>query len=109
MAAPRPLRLLLVACAAWLVLHELRAVFVPELEVGPLFSRFAHDVVLICAAVVCLARIPRVRGAERLAWALIGSGVLAWSLGEIYYTAVLWTNPDPPIPSLADAGYLLFP
>ena len=49
------------------------------------------------------------RGAERLAWALIGSGVLAWSLGEIYYTAVLWTDPDPPIPSLADAGYLLFP
>src|SRR5688500_6299534 len=109
MAAPRPLRLLLAACAAWLVLHELRAVFVPELEIGPLFSRFAHDVVLICAAVACLARIPGVRGPERLAWALIGSGVLTWSLGEIYYTAVLWTDPDPPIPSLADAGYLLFP
>ena len=52
---------------------------------------------------------PRVQGAERLAWALIGAGVLAWSFGEIYYTAVLWTNPSPPIPSLADAGYLLFP
>jgi two-component system cell cycle response regulator len=50
-----------------------------------------------------------VRGPERLAWGLIGGGLLAWSLGEIYYTAVLWTNPDPPIPSLADAGYLLFP
>ena len=49
------------------------------------------------------------RGAERLAWALIGAGVLAWSLGEIYYTAVLWTDPAPPIPSPADAGYLLFP
>jgi two-component system cell cycle response regulator len=109
MAAPRPLRLLLAACAAWLLLHELHAVLAPGLEVGPLFSRFAHDVVLIAAAVVCLARVPAVRGHERLAWALIGSGVLAWSFGEIYYTAVLWTNPGPPIPSLADAGYLLFP
>jgi two-component system cell cycle response regulator len=109
MAAPRPLRYLLAACAAWLLLHELRAVLVPGLEIGPLFSRFAHDVVLVAAAVVCLARVPAVRGPERLAWALIGTGVLAWSLGEIYYTAALWTNPAPPIPSLADAGYLLFP
>jgi two-component system cell cycle response regulator len=109
MAAPRPLRLLLAACAAWLVLHELHVVLVPGLDAGPLFSRFAHDVVLVVASVVCLARVPSVRGPERLAWALIGTGLLAWSFGEIYYTAVLWTDPDPPIPSLADAGYLLFP
>ena len=29
--------------------------------------------------------------------------------GEIYYTAVLWTAEEIPIPSPADAGYLLFP
>ena len=109
MAAPRPLRLLLAACAAWLVLYELHVVLVPGLDAGVVFSRFAHDVVLVVAAFVCLARVPFVRGPERLAWALIGAGVLAWSLGEIYYTAVLWTDADPPIPSLADAGYLLFP
>jgi two-component system, cell cycle response regulator len=109
MAAPRPLRLLLAACAGWLALYELHVVLAPGLDAGVVFSRFAHDVVLIAAAVVCLARVPFVRGPERLAWALIGGGVLAWSLGEIYYTAVLWTDPDPPIPSLADAGYLLFP
>jgi two-component system cell cycle response regulator len=109
MAAPRPLRILLAACAAWLLAHELHAVLVPGLDLGALFSRFAHDVVLIAAAIVCLARVHSVRGPERLAWALIGAGVLAWSLGEIYYTAVLWTDLDPPIPSLADAGYLLFP
>ncbi len=61
------------------------------------------------AAGVCLARVPSVRGPERLAWALIGSGLLAWSFGELYYSAVLWTDPAPPIPSPADAGYLLFP
>ena len=108
MAAPRPLRLLLAACAAWLVLYELHVVLVPELDAGLLFSRFAHDVVLVVAA-LCLARVPSVHGPERLAWPLIGSGLLAWSVGEIYYTAVLWDDPDPPIPSLADAGYLLFP
>jgi two-component system cell cycle response regulator len=109
MAAPRPIRHLLAACAAWLLLHELHAVLAPRLDLGPVFSRFAHDVVLVAAAGACLARVPSVRGAERVAWALIGAGVLAWSLGEIYYTAVLWTEPAPPIPSPADAGYLLFP
>jgi two-component system cell cycle response regulator len=109
MAAPRPLRLLLATCAAWLLLHELRVLLAPDVEIGPLFSRFAHDLVLVAAAAVCLARVPSTKGPERLAWALIGAGVLAWSFGEIYYTAVLWTNPAPPIPSLADAGFLLFP
>ena len=112
MVAPRPILCLFAACAAWLLLHELHAVLAPGLDLGPggtLFSRFAHDVVLVAAASACLARVPSVRGAERLAWALIGCGVLAWSLGEIYYTAVLWTDPAPPIPSPADAGFLLFP
>jgi diguanylate cyclase (GGDEF)-like protein len=109
MVAPRPLRILLAVCAAWLLVYELRVLFAPELEIGPLFSRFAHDVVLVAAGIACLARVPSTNGPERLAWVLIGSGVVAWSFGEIYYTAVLWTDPAPPIPSLADAGYLLFP
>jgi two-component system cell cycle response regulator len=108
MDAPRPLRLLLAACAAWLLLHELR-VLLGGFDAGPLFDRATHDVVLLAAAAVCLGRAPFVKGAERLAWALIGGGVLAWSLGEIYYTAVMWDDASPPIPSPADAGYLLFP
>jgi diguanylate cyclase (GGDEF)-like protein len=108
-AAPRPLRYLLAACAGWLALYELHVVLAAGLNPGGLFSRGAHDVVLVAASLVCLARVGSVGGSERAAWALIGAGLLAWSLGEIYYTAVLWTDPDPPIPSLADAGYLLFP
>ena len=46
---------------------------------------------------------------ERRAWLLIGTGVAAWTFGELYYTAVLWTAAEIPIPSPADAGYLLFP
>ncbi len=96
------------ACAAWLVLYELRAVAAPSLELGPLTSRFAHDAVLLASALLCLAHAFRARR-ERTAWLLIGAGVLAWSLGEVYYTAVLWTAEEIPIPSPADVGYLLMP
>src|SRR4051794_32892559 len=95
--------------AAWLILHELHAVLEPSLDAGPVFSRYAHDVLLLVSSGLCLAGGLRRRGTERLAWLLIGGGVLAWSLGEVYYTAVLWDDSSPPIPSLADIGYLLFP
>jgi diguanylate cyclase (GGDEF)-like protein len=96
------------ACAAWLLLYELRAIAAPDLDAGPLTSRFAHDVVLLVASALILARAVTA-GRERLAWLLIGSGVLAWSLGEVYYTAVLWDAETIPIPSPADIGYLLLP
>ena len=107
MTAPRPIRVLLAAAAVWLVAYELYVVVDPGFDAGPVFSRFAHDVVLLLAAAICLTR--ALVGSERTAWALIGAGVLAWSVGEIYYTAVLWTDPSPPLPSPADAGFLLFP
>ena len=97
---------LLLACAGWLALHELRVVALGSFDFPPLSSRFAHDVVLLLAAGVCLARGLLVRR-ERAAWLLIGGGVTAWTFGELYYTAVLWTESDPPIPSPADIGYLL--
>jgi diguanylate cyclase (GGDEF)-like protein len=107
MTAPSPIRVLLAVAAVWLVAYELYVVFDPGFDAGPVFSRFAHDVVLVLAAATCLTR--ALVGSERTAWALIGAGVLAWSVGEIYYTAVLWTDPSPPLPSPADAGFLLFP
>jgi two-component system cell cycle response regulator len=96
------------ACAAWLAVHEVRVVGFDGISLGPLSSRFAHDVVLLVAAGACLARGVLVRS-ERTAWLLIGLGVLGWTFGEIYYTAVLWDESSPPIPSPADLGYLLFP
>src|SRR3954466_8698601 len=99
MLSRRPLLIApLLACAAWLALHELRVVAFGGIDLGPLSSRFAHDVVLVLAAVVCLARGATV-ARERTAWLLIGAGVLAWTLGELYYTAVLWDASSPPIPS----------
>jgi diguanylate cyclase (GGDEF)-like protein len=106
--ARRAARLLLAVCLAWMLVHELRVVLFPGVSLGPLSSRFAHDVVLLIAAFACLSRAVLVRS-ERAAWLLLGAGVLAWTFGEIYYTAVLWTESSPPLPSPADAGYLLFP
>lgn len=72
-----------------------------------LFGIWIYDALMLGAASACLARawlIPR----ERLAWALLGSGLLAWTGGEIYYSAVFAGSEEVPIPSLADAGYLAF-
>ena len=103
-------RFIAAAMTAWLLLWALRTAVAPELEVGPLFSRFAHDVVLVLAAVLILwSWLASARPRERRAWLLIGLGVAAWTFGEIWYTAVLWTAEEIPIPSPADIGYLLLP
>jgi two-component system cell cycle response regulator len=96
--------------AAWLVAWELHVLLAPDLGAGPLFSRFAHDLVLVGAGAMCLwAGIASPYRRERRAWLVIGAGLTAWAFGEIYYTAVLWTAEEIPIPSPADGGYLLFP
>ncbi len=93
----------------WLTLWQVHVVFVPDLDAGPLFSRFAHDAVLLVATALCLWAAFASNRRERRAWLLIGFGVAAWTFGELYYTAVLWTADEIPIPSPADIGYLLFP
>ena len=67
------------ACAAWLLLYELRVIVAPGLDAGPLTSRFAHDVVLLVASALILLKALSA-GRERLAWLLIGLGVLAWAV-----------------------------
>ena len=49
------------------------------------------------------------RRRERAAWTLLGLSVLAWTVGELYFTVALWNDTSPPVPSPADAGYLLLP
>ena len=72
--------------------------------VSNLFTNWLYDGVGLAAAFACFAR--GLRGGERAAWGLIGLGMLAWTLGDIYWTVALQTVANPPYPSLADAGYL---
>ena len=72
-----------------------------------LFGTWIYCAVMLGAAASCLARAALVRR-ERAAWALIGVGLLIWTGGEIYYEAALSVSGSVPIPSPADAGYLLF-
>jgi two-component system, cell cycle response regulator len=74
---------------------------------GDLFGTWVYCGVLVGAAGSCLARALLVRR-ERAAWALIGAGLLIWTGGEIYYEAALAVSGSVPVPSPADAGYLLF-
>src|SRR6202012_2026469 len=88
-------------CGVWLVINELRIVVLSNESFGLLSSRWAHDVVLLTSSGLCLGR-AAARSDRRSAWLLIGLGMLAWSIGELYYTAVLWNATRAPIPSPDD-------
>jgi diguanylate cyclase (GGDEF)-like protein len=66
-----------------------------------------YDAVVIAAGLACLlrARSPR---RERGAWLAIGAAILLWGASEVYWTAFILNNPNPPYPSPADVGYLAF-
>ena len=92
----------------WLAGYELHAVAAPRMGGHGVFDKRAHLVVLLVAAALMLWRAV-VKAEERFPWALMGAGVLAWTLGEVYYTLALWNLSVIPIPSPADGGYLAFP
>jgi two-component system, cell cycle response regulator len=103
---PRPVRAVLIILAAWLVACELHGLGLHWVPTGP--EKWLHLIMMGIGAGLCLLR-AAVRKRERVAWLLLGLGVLAWTLGEWYFTAVLWTDSAPPVPSPADAGYLSLP
>ncbi|MGE0066907.1 MAG: HD domain-containing phosphohydrolase, partial [Solirubrobacterales bacterium] len=71
------------------------------------FGVWVYDALMLGAAGACLLRAAMVER-ERLAWSLLGIGLAAWTGGEIYYSTAFANAETIPIPSLADAGYLLF-
>src|SRR5450755_3776139 len=103
---PRAVRVVLFLLAGWVVASELHALGVGWLPVGPV--NWLHLVVMGAGAGLCLLR-AGLRRDERWAWLLLGLGVSAWVAGELYFTAVLWSDASPPVPSPADVGYLSLP
>jgi two-component system, cell cycle response regulator len=74
---------------------------------GTLFNIWIYNALLLAGAGGCLLRAVLV-ARERAAWALLGTGLLLYCGGEIYYAAALAGQATVPIPSPADAGYLAF-
>lgn len=103
---PRLIRYLLILLGGWTVASELHGLGLSWVPVGP--EKWLHLVVMGAGAALCILRAV-LRREERAAWLLLGLGVMAWVLGELYFTAVLWNDASPPVPSWADAGYLSLP
>jgi two-component system, cell cycle response regulator len=78
-----------------------------DADIDRLFDVWLYDGLMLGAAGSCLLRVVLV-DREQLAWGLLGLGLLAWTGGEIFYSAALSGAETIPIPSPADAGYLLF-
>ncbi len=78
---------------------------------GPTVARVFDDWVYYAlswlAVATCAARValvPRDRGG----WLALTIGLALWAAGDFYYAHWIGTQPEPPFPSLADAGYLAF-
>jgi signal transduction histidine kinase/CheY-like chemotaxis protein len=70
-----------------------------------LFLKWVNDAVTIFAAAICYARAIYV-AEKRFAWALIGSSMLLWAIGNIYYSLYVINLNPLPVPSVADYLWL---
>jgi diguanylate cyclase (GGDEF)-like protein len=87
-----------------LALHATAGLGEPELN-QPI-EHWLYDALMLGAAASCLLRAALVP-TQRPAWLLIGTGVLAWALADVYWTVVISGQRPEPFPTPADAGYLL--
>jgi two-component system cell cycle response regulator len=68
-------------------------------------EEWVYDFITMTAALATLGRAV-FRREERLAWSLLGVGLLSWALGDLYWTVALRDLASPPFPSIGDALYL---
>jgi diguanylate cyclase (GGDEF)-like protein len=66
-----------------------------------------YNVIEFLAGAICLLR-GMTQRRERRAWLLLALGIFCFALGDVYWTLFLKHRTDIPVPSPADAGYLLF-
>ena len=102
----RPTLYAFVVLALWLLgfeLHNAHVVTLPE----TLFGKLPSQVMLVLTAALLALRAFTGARHERAAWLAIGLGMTLWAAGDLYWTLVLYELEDIPIPSPADAGYLL--
>jgi two-component system cell cycle response regulator len=72
-----------------------------------LIEQWVYDAVVLGGGISCLVRGSVVRE-ERVAWLVLGAGLVMDAAGEIYYSIAFGNSGTPPVPSLADLFYLLY-
>ena len=106
--AASPIGRILCAVLLWVVAaYAVEAQVALEGGLDRFFDTWVYNGLLIASSCVCLARGFLVR-AERVPWLLLGSGMLLWTLGDLYYFAFLSHLDEIPIPSVSDPFYLAF-
>ena len=71
------------------------------------FDTWVYNGLLLASSAACLARGLLVR-AERLPWLLLGTALVLWTSGDLYYLFFLSGLDEVSIPSLSDPFYLAF-
>jgi two-component system, cell cycle response regulator len=71
------------------------------------FQDWVYCGATVGAGAMCLLRGIAIR-TERVAWLLMGAGLLSWAGGDITWTLLLANDPSPPYPSISDFLYLAF-
>jgi diguanylate cyclase (GGDEF)-like protein len=99
-------RTLLVLLGVLLVAYAAFLVFNISDPIGGFWDR-VYNVIEFLAAGICLLRGLSLRD-ERRGWILLGLGMICFALGDVYWTLFLKHKDEIPVPSPADAGYLLF-
>jgi two-component system cell cycle response regulator len=92
-------------CVALLVAYMLHAL--SGIGDEEAFGTWIYEALLGICGAGCLLR-ARLLRPERLAWALLGVGLLLYTAAEIFFAVALADRASVPIPSLADAGWLAF-
>jgi diguanylate cyclase (GGDEF)-like protein len=69
-------------------------------------EEWVYDFVTMSAALATLGR-AAVRREGRLAWGLLGFGLLGWAFADLYWTVLLRDMAEPPFPNGSDAFYLV--
>ena len=74
----------------------------------PLFDLWLYNGLQLLATVTLVLGGLRASGLERAGWLVLGAGVAAYTVGDIYYSLALSGDAAPRYPSLADVAYSAF-
>src|SRR4051794_27566276 len=98
-------RMLLAVLAALLLAY---AAFLISPAHANHFWDAAYNAGEFLAVGICVLRALTQREEERRSWILLAAGMFCFAVGDVYWKFVLADNAHIPVPSPADAGYLLF-